>query len=192
MRFPESALDEAKSVVNPIPMDIRVFGVHLRFHKAGRYFSYSERRTLKSVLPFLRFVSDQCPTVFAFASDSIVLESRFAFAFPRQMVKTRAVRKADRDHVSALFDMALLEMSEELLLTYRSTFSYIAMARTARRAWFVDKETLDVFQISNSQATIISMLFHNFDVNDWQTSRRFHVSGGVESAFRRYFKYFIL
>jgi hypothetical protein len=86
----------------------------------------------------------------------------------------------------------MLEMSDDLLLTFRSTFSYMAMARTARRAWFIDKETPDVFQITNSQASIISMLYHKFDFNDWQPSRRFHVTEGVVATWRRYFKYFML
>jgi hypothetical protein len=192
MRIPERAMEEARKVIDPIPREIRTFGVHLRFHQAGRYFSYSEKRTMKTVRPFLNSVMAEKPTVFAFASDSATLERYFVTAFRGKTVRTRAVRKSDRDHASALFDLALLEMSEELLLTYRSTFSYIAMARTARRAWFVDKETPDVFQISNSQATIISMAFHQFDCNDWQTSRRFRISGGVEATWRQYFQYFIL
>jgi hypothetical protein len=192
MRLPAGALREAAAALAAVPRGVRVFGVHLRFHRAGRYFAYSEPRTMRSVLPFLRFASARRPTVFAFASDSALLASHFAFAFPRQTVTTRALRRSDRDHASALFDLALLEMAEERLLTYRSTFSYVAMARTARRAWFVDKETRDVFHVSNSQAAVISMLFHQFDVNDWQTARRFRISDGVEAAFRRYFKFFVL
>jgi hypothetical protein len=192
MRIPASALEQATLALDPVPRDIRTFGVHLRFHIAGEYFAYSVERTFASIEPFLVFTSNQRPTVFAFASDSAALEKRFAQTFGRQMVKTPAMRQSDGDHSSALYDLAMLEMSDDLLLTYRSTFSYVAMARTARRAWFIDKETPDVFQISNSQATIISMIYHQFDFNDWQPSRRFRLSDSVLSTWRRYFKYFML
>jgi hypothetical protein len=192
MRIPEAALAQARMVVDPVAADIRVFGVHLRFHIAGEYFAYSVERTFASIEPFLTFLLKQKPTVFAFASDSAALEKRFGQSFGREMIKTPALRQSDGDHFSALYDLAMLEMSDDLLLTYRSTFSYMAMARTARRAWFIDKETPDVFQISNSQASIISMLYHQFDFNDWQPSRRFHVTEGVIETWRRYFKYFIL
>jgi hypothetical protein len=66
------------------------------------------------------------------------------------------------------------------------------MARTARRAWFIDKETPDVFQLSSSQAAIVSVIYHQFDFNDWQTSRRFHISDAVAETWRKYFKYFLL
>jgi hypothetical protein len=192
MRIPEQALDHATQVLAPVPRDVRTFGVHLRFHIAGEYFAYSVARTFASVEPFLLHLSKQKPTVFAFASDSADLEKRFGQTFGRQMVKTDAVRQSDGDHSSALDDLTMLEMSDDLLLTYRSTFSYIAMARTARKAWFIDKETPDVFQVSNSQASIISMIYHQFDFNDWQPSRRFHISPGVVATWRLYFKYFML
>jgi hypothetical protein len=192
MRIPEIAWEQARRAIDPVTPDIRTFGVHLRFHIAGEYFSYSVERTFESIYPFLTFLVGQKPTVFAFASDSAALEKRFAQAFGKQMVRTPALRQSDGDHLSALYDLAMLEMSKDLLLTYRSTFSYMAMARTARRAWFIDKETPDVFQITNSQASIISMLYHQFDFNDWQPSRRFHISDGVEASWRKYYKYFML
>jgi hypothetical protein len=192
MRIPEQALTQARLAMDPVAPDVRAFGVHLRFHIAGEYFAYSVERTFNSVKPFLLFLSNQKPTVFAFASDSLNLENRFTQDFGRQMIKTQAMRQSDGDHFSALYDLALLEMSDDLLLTYRSTFSYMAMARTARRAWFIDKETPDVFQISNSQASIISMVYHQFDFNDWQPSRRFRISDAVVATWRQYFKYFML
>jgi hypothetical protein len=100
------------------------------------------------------------------------------------MVKTQAMRWSDGDNLSALYDLAMLEMADNLLLTYRSTFSFVAMARTARRAWFIDKETRDVFQVSNSQTTVISMIYHQFDFNDWQTSRRFRLSDEVVETWK--------
>jgi hypothetical protein len=192
MRIPEVAMQQAARAFEPVPPGIRAFGVHLRFHIAGEYFSYSVERTIASILPFLRFCVTERPTIFAFASDSAAMERKFEQSFGQQMIKTPALRQSDGDHLSALYDMAMLEMSDELLVTFRSTFSFIAMARVARRAWFIDKESADVFQVSNSQASIISMLYHQWDFNDWQPTRRFHIAESTEDTFRRYFRFFML
>jgi hypothetical protein len=192
MTFPSEAMEQAHLVFDTIPANVRAFGVHIRFHKAGQYFTYTIERTFEVIKPFLKYEFQSQPTIFAFASDSSVAEGLIQHEFPGGVIKTSAYRRSDGDHRSALYDMALLEMCDERLLTYRSTFSYQSMARVGKRAWFVDKETPDVFQISNSQATSISMLYHDFDFNDWQCARRFRVGYREENYFRRYFKYFVL
>jgi hypothetical protein len=192
MRFPDEAMAQAHLVFDQIPANVRAFGVHIRFHKAGEYFTYTMEKTFETILPFLTFEFQRKPTIFAFASDSHTGMVLMAKQFGKAVVETSAYRKSDGDHRSALYDMVLLEMCDERLLTYRSTFSYQSMARVGKRSWFIDKETPDVFQISNSQATSISMLYHQFDVNDWQTCRRFRIGWREESGFRRYFRFFIL
>jgi hypothetical protein len=185
-------MQQAHVVFDQIPPTVRAFGVHIRFHKAGEYFTYTIERTFETILNFLTIQFERKPTIFAFASDShdgMVLMSQH---FGKSVVETSAYRKSDGDHRSALYDMVLLETCDDRLLTYRSTFSYQSMARVAKRSWFIDKETPDVFQVSNSQATSISMIYHRFDANDWQTCRRFRIGMREESAFRRYFRFFVL
>ena len=191
MTIPEEALNEAKRTISTIPNHIRLFGIHLRFHNDESFFCHTIIQTLSSVLPFLKYQQNIQPTVFAFASDSNEMERSFLHYFPKS-VKTSALRKADADHDSALYDIALLEMCNECLLTYRSTFSYICAMRMGKRAWFVDKESPGVFQASNSQATAISALYHDWDVNDWQLNRRFHITVKNEEDLRYYFKYLLL
>ena len=191
MRIPDIAMDQAKKVVDSVPPNIQLFGVHLRFQEPNHFFAYNVQRTISTVEGFLQDRASKKPTMFALATDSSAMERQFKSIFPNTICTT-ALRIPDADHLSALYDIALLEYCEKHLLTYRSTFSYIVMMRLGRNAWFVEKESPGVFNISNSQASMISFIYHQYDVNDWQTTRRFRLTAPGEKAFRMYFKYFIL
>ena len=191
-RIPKKHLDAAEEIIKDIPKDTRIFGVHLRLQFPGQFYSYSVETTMKVVKPFLWAKLKERKTVLAFASDSKEMEIAFKKEFGKYMIKSNATRKADFDHVSALTDIALLMLCDECLLSYRSTFSFAIAARMGKRAWFVEKESLGVFQSSNSQATSVSRLFHNWDVNDWQTNRRYHVVDRNEKYMRYYFKYLMI
>ena len=192
MKLPDKAISAAKKAYSNVPANVRVFGVHLRFQMPGQFYSYNVSTTIRVVIPFLKKKLQEQPTIFAFASDSQEMEAAFKRHFKNHMFTVDTIRIADYDHDSALNDIAMLEMADELLISYRSTFSYVCAMRMGKRAWFVEKEAPGVFQVSNSQTTAISALFHNWDVNDWQTNRRVHVNKYNEEALRYYFKYFIL
>ena len=191
-RIPQNHLDNAKKILSNIPKNVRVFGVHLRFQFPGQFYSYSVETTMKVVTPFLKEKLKEKKTIFAFASDNKDMEIAFKKEFSEHMLQSDAIRRADFDHVSALTDISLLMMCDECLLSYRSTFSFAIASRMGKRCWFVEKESLGVFQGSNSQATAISLLFHNWDVNDWQTNRRFHHLSQNEEYMRYFFKYFMI
>ena len=191
-QLPEVAVEAAREALRDVPQNVRVFGVHVRIHIPGEYFAYSVQRTMEAITPFLMHVAQQQPTVFALATDNPEVEGHFRKLFGNLVVTTSAMRRPDADHESAMYDIALLEMCDECLLTYRSTFSYMVMARMGKRAWFFDKESPDVFQVTNSQSTIISTLYHQFDPNDWQPNRRFPLYVESEMTMRKYFQYFML
>lgn len=192
MHIPLSAIEIGRAVIEPIPNDIVLFGVHLRFHQPNFFFAYDINRTLSIAIPFLQEYMDKKPTVFALATDSKHIEKGFKAAFPNNTLTTNARRKADKDHISALYDIALLEFCDKLLLTYRSSFSSIVAARTANRPYYIEKESPGVFRVSNSQSGMISMLYHQFDVHDWQVSRRFRLTPDDEYILRQYYIHLII
>jgi hypothetical protein len=185
-------LEAAKRAMAVVPTNVRVLGVHLRIQYPGQFYSHSFEQTMNVVAPFLLAQLREKPTVFGFASDAKMMENWFLQTFGKFVIQTDAVRKADYDHRSALLDVVFLEMCDECLLTFRSTFSFAVAARRGTRCYFVEKEALDVFQLANSQAGSLSILFHRWDVNDWQTSRRFLIQTRNEGAVRYYYKYLIL
>jgi hypothetical protein len=113
----------------------------------------------------------------------------FLELFPSNTLRTKAIRKPDFDHNSALMDLTFLEMCDDCLLSFRSTFSFAVASRRGTRCFFVEKEAPEVFQIANSQAGSVSMQFHFWDVNDWQTGRRYIVRSWNELATRYYYKF---
>lgn len=191
-KIPEKNINYSKKLLEKVPPGYRVFGVHLRFQNPGQFYSYNTSATMKTVTKFLKQKLEEKPTIFIFASDSATMETEFMKEFANNTISANVIRIPDYDHDSALLDITLLEMCDECLLTYRSTFSYVCAMRTGKRAWFVEKESNDVFQASNSQATAISVLYHQHDINDWQLNRRVHVNDKNEEALRYYFKYLLI
>ena len=191
VRIPEKNMEIVNSIYEKIPKSIKVFGVHLRFHKAGEYFAYSVDQVIKTVTPFLQLVEKTKPTIFALASDSEELVRNFRSIFANNTITTDSIKKSDYDHVTALTDVAFLMMSNQCLLTYRSTFSFTIASRMGKRAFFYEKESPGIFQAGNSQATAVSMIYHQWDFNDWQTSRRFRLKPQHENAIRYFFRYLV-
>jgi hypothetical protein len=192
IRIPKPQFKSAQETVSAIPKHTFLMGVHLRLQFPGQFYSYGAEQTMKSITPFLTFFTKKRPTVFGLASDSPFVISAFREVFGTKTVLTRAMRVADADHDSALLDIALLEMANDCLMSFRSTFSFVVTARRARPSFWVEKEGKDVFKITSSQAGAISMLFHYWNVNDWQLSRRCEITEQSEFSIRFYFKYFIL
>jgi hypothetical protein len=188
----ENVFDAAHLVINSVPKKIRIFGVHLRVQYPGQFYSYSFDQTLSVVTPFLREKLAEGKTVLGFASDAILMEQKFMGLFGKFIIQTRAFRKADFDHTSAMVDLIFLEMCNDCLLSFRSTFSFAVASRKGQRCYFVEKEAPEVFQLGNSQSGSISMLFHRWDVNDWQTSRRFMIHEKDEWSIRYYYKYLMM
>jgi hypothetical protein len=183
--------------IDEVPITVNLIGVHLRLQFPGQFYSYSVEQTMNVVVPFLRARAAKHPTVFGFASDSKDMEDAFVARLPpegniKRVLMTIAIRKPDFDHTTALMDLLLLEMCRECLLSFRSTFSFAVAARRGVRNYFVDKEAPEVFEIANSQAGSVSMTMTAWDVNDWQTSRRFFMKTQNEQAMRYYIKYFML
>ena len=132
------------------------------------------------------------PTVFAFSSDSKDMEDAFRGYFGNRVITTSTIKKPDFDHASALVDILFLMGANKCLLTYRSTFSFLIMSSTAKRGYFLEKESGAIFKVSNSQVGAISMLFHYYDNHDWQTSRRFVLLDKNEESLRYFFNYFMI
>jgi hypothetical protein len=192
IRVPKSHFTTAEQVVQTVPRAVCLMGVHLRLQYPGQFYSYLVEQTIRVAVPFLKEIQKTKPTVFGFASDSPFMEAAFKKVFKKNVRVTAAIRAADFDHDSALIDIAFLEMCDDCLLSYRSTFSFAVASRRGTRAYFIEKEATGIFQIANSQAGALSMLFHRWDHNDWQTARRFEVSEDSERTMRFFYKWLLI
>ena len=149
--------------------------MHIRFHRAGQYYSHGLNMTLPTFYEEIdRRIEQNNDLHIALATDSEDVKNTFTCKYGSDRVITSSgivVRKADRDHVGAMLDMQLLSSCSEIIATYRSTFSFIVVARTGRNAWYVDKESPHSFPGSSSQCCCISMIYHQRDHCDWRTMR---------------------
>lgn len=191
VRIPEKNMEIVHSIFKKVPKSLQVFGIHLRFHRPNEYFAYSVEQVIQTVVPFLQIVDKKKPTVFALASDSEELVRSLRSVFPNNTITTDSIKKSDYDHVTALTDVAFIMMANQCLLTYRSTFSFTIASRMGKRAFFYEKESPGIFRAGNSQATAVSMIYHQWDFNDWQTSRRFRLKPQHEEAIRYFFRYLV-
>ncbi|KAH0788902.1 hypothetical protein GPJ56_007197 [Histomonas meleagridis] len=175
-----------------IPKNIRIFGIHLRFQQPGHFFTYGIDHNMRTLVPFLNDQLNKRPTIFAFTSDSKEMETEFLKVYGNNTILTNTIKKPDFDHDSPQVDVLFLMYADQCLLTFRSSFSFLVMASTCKRGYFIEKESPGIFRMANSQAGAISALYHRRDYNDWQTTRRLVLNDMNENCYRYYFNYFLI
>ncbi|KAH0793384.1 hypothetical protein GPJ56_002686 [Histomonas meleagridis] len=192
IEIPNENLEYILKLFKTVPKNVRIFGIHLRFHMPGHYFTYGIQPNMKALVPFLLDKMNNKPTMFAFTSDSKDMEKEFLKVFGNYTILTDSVKRPDFDHASALVDILFMTATNECLGTFRSSFSFNAISKMCKRGYYIEKYSAQIFQMSNSQVGAISMQYHAWDRHDWQTSRRFVLAVQSEKCLRLFFNYFIL
>jgi hypothetical protein len=192
--FPPKAIKTAQEVLATVLPGRKVLGMHIRFHRAGQYYSHGLNRTMPIVFEEVdrRIAADQ-GLMLAVATDNLEIKRMMHKRYRARVVMTDALRKPDRDHQSAQTDMALVLGSDEVLATYRSTFSWVVVSKFGRRAWWIEKEAPHWIPSSNSQSVGVSMIYHWRDHCDWRTNDRVAFCGAEHrEMLQRYFDYLVL
>ncbi|OHT14472.1 hypothetical protein TRFO_15123 [Tritrichomonas foetus] len=184
--IPQRFLDAVQLLIKDIPADVRLFGVHLRFQWAGQFYSWSIEDTMKKVVPFIEYISNQKPTCFALASDSQEMMNKFGEHF--KYIESKAMRMADGDHETGFLDIVMLMMCDECLLSYRSTFSNLVCMRTGKRPWYIEKDAPKIFLGFNSQGGVQHPIYHTKYWKIYLTNEYAHHANN-EEALRYYFRY---
>jgi hypothetical protein len=193
-RFPAGAVATAAKVLEAVPPNRTVLGIHIRFHRAGQYYSHDLNQTMQIVYEEVdRRVSANRGLVLAVATDTEDIKQRVITRYGERVLMADVLRKPDKDHQGAQVDMALLLGSDELMATYRSTFSWVVVSRFGRAAWWIEKEAPHWFPASNSQAVGVSIVYHWRDHCDWRTNDRVRYCGRRHRQWlQRYFDYLVL
>jgi hypothetical protein len=192
--FPDGALARAKEILQTVPPGKRVLGLHIRFHRAGQYYSHGFNQTMPIVYEEVdrRLGADE-NLMLAVATDNLAIKKLMFARYGRRVLMTDALRKPDKDHTSAQSDMALILGVDEMCMTYRSTFSWIIVSKSGRRAWWIEKEAPHWFPASNSQSTGVSIVYHWRDHCDWRTNDRVQYCGlQHRETLQKYFDYLVL
>jgi hypothetical protein len=123
-----------------------------------------------AVFPSARAMANECPTIFASASDSAVgaadLVRSFTATFPG-LITTPTMRKADGDHASARRDVAMLTWADEFLGSSRSSYSSMVHLRTGRRSQVIEKHATTVYLLSSSKVAHHQNMLYNSNTRAW-------------------------
>jgi hypothetical protein len=192
--FPDRAIARAKEVLAEVPPGKRVLGLHIRFHRAGQYYSHGFNQTMPIVYEEVdRRLARDKNLMLAVATDNLAIKKLMFARYGRRVLMTDALRKPDKDHRSAQSDMALILGADEMCVTYRSTFSWIIVSKSGRRAWWIEKEAPHWFPSSNSQSTGVSIVYHWRDHCDWRTNDRVQYCGlEHREILQKYYDYLVL
>jgi hypothetical protein len=146
-RFPNKVMTEVQTAIAPLPRTVRLFGIHLRWHKSRHFYLESINATMEVVVPFCK--SLRRPTIFVLASDNRWMMEAFQERIP--VFKLDIYRKSDGDHFTAILDLALLMMCDCFLGTARSTFSALVHLRTGKRPWLIEQAAKEIWRAGSSQ-----------------------------------------
>jgi hypothetical protein len=148
-RIPAASLAVVLAAVASLPANVRLFGIHIRWHSARHFYLPSINGTLELLLPFCDDAAAQTPTIFVVASDSFAMVEQLRARL--NVFALDVYRKSDGDHFSAILDLALLMYCNEFLATARSTFSAMVHARTGRAPWVIEHGARTIWRASSSQ-----------------------------------------
>ena len=172
-RFSDNATATARKLLDAVPRNKALLGVHIRYHRAGRYFSRGVQATMATVYEEIdKRLQNNTDMMIALATDSKGIVNAMQLKYGDRMIMTDSPRLRDSDHISAQSDMVLVMGCDTIIGTYRSTFSWIIVSRSGQRAWWIEKESAHCLPSSNSQAGCVSMLYHWRDSNNWRTNDR--------------------
>ena len=188
--------DDIKEVVfkifNSIPPNTKVIGIHIRHHnsRSGQFISSLEKID-NTVVPFLRDKFENGIYI-AIASDSQTFIDHFKALFPNNLIVANVERKADGETDSAMTDIALLMMCNEMIGTLRSTFSCVAAQRAMIRPYFLAMENPYLFQFSSSQLGISSAIYESIRDYNYMMSNRAKIYLNTEEPTRIFFRNMII
>ena len=198
-RFPLSVIDKVDKLVQSKTTknsNISLLGLHMRYHRAGQYYSHGLNFTLPVFFEEIdRRIEENPKTILVLATDSEDIKKSVVSKYGEKRVifSPDITRKADKDHIGAMCDMYLLSYCNSLIATYRSTFSFMAVSRTGKNAFWVEKEAKHSFPGSFSQCCGISMIYHHRDNCDWRTNDRIKIcSKEHKETIQSFFDDFVL
>lgn len=193
-KFPDNILKTTAQIFENIPNNSFVLGVHARIHKPGHYYSRGVNETFLVLSNFLDDFFKTENRFVAIATDFESLFKKIQNRYGDKVLFSNAVRKPDTDHLTALIDMAMLMSCNQVIATYRSTFSFLINHRANLKPLVVEKEAPEIFDLSHSQVTGISPIRHKTDKDSWKTNYIVHLCGseGQTAALRNYFSYLAL
>ena len=113
-RFPDSAIQTAQELLQLVPPNQRVLGLHIRYHRAGQYYSHGFNQTMPIVYEEVDRTLAKEDLMLAVATDNPDIKKMMIERYGKRVLMTDVLRKPDKDHFGAQSDMALILGSDEI------------------------------------------------------------------------------
>lgn len=184
-RIDQNIINHILKSIAYIPRSICLFTTHLRYEKGLKFFIGTDlKKVADIILPFLVDQSLIKPSVFYLESDSaLVIE--YMQKQSKNMFRSIVHLKGTKSGTNVF---VLLMCSNKLLLTFRSTFSFLAAARSLTTAYWFSVENPGVLRFRNSQCGIASMMWESLPLYSWRLNDYSRLSKENEFLFRRFVK----
>lgn len=191
IRFDQDIIKHVQEFFASVPKATRIFGVHLRYQNGMAVFiGKNPNHCFSVVLPFLKREYKRKPTVIALATDGNIIRRGFIKGLDPIPVMTLYPLNGTNYGMN---DMVMLLNTDDLLGTYRSTFTYLSHALTMRRPYYYNCKHDYLVQFTFSQQAIVSIENeYGFKVFSKQTNQYNRIQDNNEMLLRRFFKHQIL
>jgi hypothetical protein len=189
---PESIRTRVASLLSTVPPNVVSIGVHIRTHRGLlAAFMTDTKRGCALVVDFLAAQFRDRPTQVILATDVDSVVTIMKRRIPNLM-RTTAVAMPDGDLMSTVLDFFMLQCCEELVLTYRSTFSLFAAALVNKTGYYYADEWPTLVRFSSSQLGLTSGVYQTEKPFNDKTNTRHHLRPAHETLLRLFNRYFVV
>lgn len=188
IRLNRDIFEHVKYQFSAIPNHIQIWGLHLRYQNGHRAFIQKNlNRCFKVVVPFLEEKTKKKPSVFFIASDEEKVRKKLIENFPNRSFCLSPLQGTN----PAMNDFIMLMNCDELLLTFRSTFSYLTSALTQRNAYMLNMDFPYVLKYTSSQVGIGMILRETYYFSKL-TNKECILTPSNEHLMRKYISNYVL
>jgi hypothetical protein len=189
---PRDIRARAEATLAKIPRAVRSVGVHVRthFHTVPAYMTDGERGCAL-IAGFVQARWGGRPFQLALATDAPSIAAALRRHIP-SILQTGVDGFPDGDVHAAVVDFAMLQGCDEVVLTYRSTFSMMVAALANKTAYWYADEWPRLVRFTCSQTGMASGVYQSHEPFNDKTNTRHHVMEKHERALRLYNRYYVV
>ena len=188
--FSESLLEFVLKVFQSVPKNIKILGVHIRDHHKQKHFIWNLDFLIRVLVPFLDDYHQNNKQYIFFTSNCDQYTKYFEDRYNNRFFVSEASKKEDGEKNDALIDIGCLMMCDEIIGTFRSSFTSIAGMRAMTNPYYLSAEIDYIFRFTSSQAGLFSMIFDSTNGYNYMANYRLKVDARYEDGVRAFFYYF--
>lgn len=190
-KIPDDIKAKVDAIINQVPKTVTLIGVHIRTHYNIPVFMRDVPGGTALVSRSIKEIWKNKPYQVALATENDNVERQMRKYFP-DMLRSGVHGVPDGDAGGALVDFYFIQSCQELVLTYRSTFSIMLAALANKTGYFYCGEWDTIVKFSSSQIGLTSMLHQRDDAFNDKSNTKRHMLENNELVTRLYFKYHLV